>query len=66
MPAIWREWTIRLAEQRAFGIFNATGPARPLTMGAMLKQIASGTHSDAKLDLGACPIPGSRKSGPVE
>lgn len=33
------EWTIRLAEQRATGVFNATGPAEPLTIGAMLETI---------------------------
>ena len=38
------EWTIRMAEQRAFGTFNATGPDFPLTMAAMLHGIrASGT-----------------------
>jgi 2'-hydroxyisoflavone reductase len=26
------EWTIRMAEMRALGVFNATGPAQPLTM----------------------------------
>jgi 2'-hydroxyisoflavone reductase len=43
------EWTIRLAEQRVFGTFNATGPAQPLSMSTMLKEIASATHSEAKL-----------------
>jgi 2'-hydroxyisoflavone reductase len=33
------EWTIRLAEQRAAGVFNATGPAEPLTFGAMLETV---------------------------
>lgn len=33
------EWTIRLAEQRATGVFSATGPAEPLTFGAMLDTI---------------------------
>jgi 2'-hydroxyisoflavone reductase len=42
------QWTIRLAEHRTFGTFNATGPAHPLTMGAMLKGIASATHSNAR------------------
>ena len=31
------EWTIRLAEQNATGVYNATGPTRPLAMGAMLE-----------------------------
>ena len=34
------EWTIRMAETRRFGVFNATGPARPLTMEAMLKRVS--------------------------
>jgi len=36
------EWTIRMAESRTFGTFNATGPARPLTMRHMLDGIAEG------------------------
>ncbi len=38
------EWTIRLAEQRAFGAFNATGPDYDLTVSAFLHGVrASGT-----------------------
>jgi len=38
------EWTIRMAERRAFGTFNATGPDFRLSMEAMLHGIrASGT-----------------------
>lgn len=38
------EWTIRMAEQRALGVFNATGPDFQLSMAAMLHGIrASGT-----------------------
>src|SRR5580704_12482916 len=33
------EWTIRMAEARAFGVFNATGPAHELTMREMLAGI---------------------------
>jgi 2'-hydroxyisoflavone reductase len=36
------EWTIRTAEQRTFGVFNAIGPARTLTTKAMLDGIAKG------------------------
>jgi len=36
------EWTIRLAEQRQAGVFNAIGPAKPLTMRAMLSEVAQG------------------------
>ena len=41
------EWTIRVAEQRAPGIFNATGPAELLTMGAMLGTTRSAVQGDA-------------------
>ena len=42
------EWTIRMAEQGATGIYNATGPAEPLTMGGMLEGIKAGLKSEAK------------------
>src|SRR3984957_17630449 len=35
------EWTIRVAESRNFGTYNAMGPAQPLTMRAMLTDIAT-------------------------
>ena len=41
------EWTIRMAEQRAFGIFNATGPAETLTMRAMLQGVRGALTSGA-------------------
>jgi|HubBroStandDraft_5_1064220.scaffolds.fasta_scaffold57802_2 2'-hydroxyisoflavone reductase len=43
------EWTIRVAEQRATGVFNATGPASPITMRQMLAGIAQGIEVDPKL-----------------
>ena len=43
------EWTIRMVESRTFGVFNATGPERPLTMAGMLGGIASAIHADAPL-----------------
>lgn len=43
------EWTIRLAEQKAFGTFNACGPEKELTMGAMADGIRTATASEAKL-----------------
>jgi 2'-hydroxyisoflavone reductase len=43
------EWTIRTAEARALGVFNATGPARPLGMRGLLDGAASAIHADAKL-----------------
>jgi len=43
------EWSIRLAEQRTAGVFNATGPASPITMRQMLAGIAQGIEVDPKL-----------------
>ncbi len=43
------EWTIRMAESRAFGTFNATGPEHPIQMREMLTTIAAATHSDARI-----------------
>src|SRR5205809_2468410 len=43
------EWTIRMVENRETGIFNATGPAKPLGIGGMLDGIKTALKSDAKL-----------------
>jgi 2'-hydroxyisoflavone reductase len=43
------EWTIRVAESRTLGTFNAMGPAFPLTMGDMLCGIRAATTAGAKL-----------------
>src|ERR1700733_7208419 len=43
------EWTIRIAEQRAFGVFNATGPNRALSMKDMLTRIEAAIHANARL-----------------
>jgi 2'-hydroxyisoflavone reductase len=43
------EWTIRMAESRTLGSFNATGPQRLLTMAGMLAGIAGAIPSDARL-----------------
>jgi 2'-hydroxyisoflavone reductase len=43
------EWTVRMAESRTLGTFNATGPAHPLTMRQMLADIAAATRADAKV-----------------
>jgi len=43
------EWTIRVAEQRTIGTFNASCPAGPLTMQQMLADIAQGIHADPKI-----------------
>ncbi len=43
------EWTIRMAEQRTTGVFNATGPANPIAMREMLADIAQGIGADPGL-----------------
>lgn len=43
------EWTIRLAEQRAFGAYNAVGPDYPLSMAAMLHGIRATGSAGARL-----------------
>ncbi len=42
------EWTIRMAEDRETGIYNATGPDKPLGVGGMLDGIKSALNSKAK------------------
>jgi 2'-hydroxyisoflavone reductase len=42
------EFTIRMAENRSFGIYNATGPEKPLTMAEMLYGIKGVTTSGAQ------------------
>ena len=42
------EWTIRVAENRTLGVFNATGPVKPLTMSEMLYGIKAVTTSGAQ------------------
>jgi 2'-hydroxyisoflavone reductase len=41
------EWVIRMVEQRETGIYNATGPAKTLGVGAMLEGIKSANNSKA-------------------
>lgn len=43
------EWTIRMAESRTTGTFNATGPARRMTTRELLDGIAAAVRSDARL-----------------
>jgi 2'-hydroxyisoflavone reductase len=43
------EWTIRMAENRETGIYNATGPAKPLGIGEMLDGIKDALNSNTKL-----------------
>ena len=40
-------WAIRMVESQTTGIFNATGPPEPLTMGALLEECRAVTGSDA-------------------
>jgi 2'-hydroxyisoflavone reductase len=42
------EWTIRMAEARTSGTFNATGPEHSLLMKGMLTGIAAAIHADVK------------------
>src|SRR5438105_2934035 len=42
------EWTIRMVEDTETGIYNATGPAKPLGIGGMLDGIKGALKSDAK------------------
>jgi 2'-hydroxyisoflavone reductase len=41
------EWTVQSAEAQHTGIFNATGPAAPLTMGELLEACKTVTNSSA-------------------
>ena len=41
------EWTIRMAENGETGIYNATGPAKPLGVGEMLDEIKAAEKSNA-------------------
>jgi 2'-hydroxyisoflavone reductase len=42
------EWVIRMVEQKAYGAYNATGPAHPLTMAEMLYGIKGVTTAGAQ------------------
>jgi 2'-hydroxyisoflavone reductase len=44
------EWSIRMAESRRTGAFNATGPSRPLPMRDMLDGVMKTIHANAKLE----------------
>jgi 2'-hydroxyisoflavone reductase len=41
------EWTIRMVENRETGIYNATGPAKPLGISGMLDEIKVALNSNA-------------------
>jgi 2'-hydroxyisoflavone reductase len=42
------EWTVRMAEAREFGLYNAIGPAHPLTIGEMLYGVKAVTTAGAQ------------------
>jgi 2'-hydroxyisoflavone reductase len=58
------EWTIRVAEQRITGVFNAAGPALSITMGEMLAGIAQGVRVDPKLVWAPTPFLRANKVSP--
>jgi 2'-hydroxyisoflavone reductase len=41
------EWMVRMGETKTTGIYNATGPAKPMGMGEMLEGIKAATGSNA-------------------
>jgi len=43
------EWTIRVAETRSLGVFNATGPGHTLSTAVMLKTISGAVGGNARL-----------------
>jgi 2'-hydroxyisoflavone reductase len=42
------EWTIAMAEKRQMGIYNATGPVRPLSLGEVFESSRQVSGSDAR------------------
>lgn len=43
------DWILDMAERREAGVFNATGPERPLTMEGLLEAIRKASGTDARL-----------------
>lgn len=43
------DWTVRMVEQKATGVYNATGPRKPLTMGELLETCRRVSGSDARI-----------------
>jgi 2'-hydroxyisoflavone reductase len=43
------EWSIRCAENKTYGVFNATGPAQPMTFGNVLSEIKATLKSNATI-----------------
>jgi 2'-hydroxyisoflavone reductase len=44
-------WTLHMVTSQATGVFNATGPAEPLTLGTLLQTCRETTESDAEFVL---------------
>ena len=42
------EWTVRMAEMREFGLYNAIGPAQPMTVSEMLYGVKAVTTAGAR------------------
>jgi 2'-hydroxyisoflavone reductase len=42
------EWTMRMVEQRATGIYSADGPTQPIEMGRLLEICRQVSHSSAR------------------
>ena len=55
------EWIVRMAENGTPGVFNATGPARPLLMRAFLKDVAVGVRADPQLTWVSTKFLGAQK-----
>ena len=58
------EWTIRMVEQKNFGVYNATGPAHPLTMAEMLYGIKAVTTAGAQFTWVPASFLEEQKVGP--
>jgi len=42
------DFIVHCLEERIFGIYNVTGPAKPLSMKAMVEEVRTGTHSQVE------------------
>ncbi len=58
------EWIVRMAEAGPPGVFNATGPARPLDMRGLLGEIATGVQVQPKITWVSTAFLDARKVSP--